>query len=120
MSMTKFRRTLGSATLRHDKVVNLAGQDIGTVEELMIDVTTGRVAYVVLSFGGFLGIGSKLFALPWSAITVDEGKKRFVVNVTREALEKMPGFDKDHWPDLNDLEYASGVYRHWGATPHWT
>ena len=107
--MNKFRRTLGASTLRHDKVVNLSGQDIGRIEELMIDVTTGRVAYAVLSFGGFLGIGSKLFALPWSAITVDESKKRFVVNVTRESLEKMPGFDKEHWPDLNDLEYAQGV-----------
>lgn len=118
--MHKFRRTLGAATLIHDKVVNLSGQDIGRIEELMIDVTTGRVAYAVLSFGGFMGIGNKLFALPWSALTVDEAKKRFVVNVTRESLEKMQGFDKDHWPDLNDLEYATGVYRHWGATPYWT
>jgi sporulation protein YlmC with PRC-barrel domain len=117
--MNKFRRTLGAHTLRHDKVVNLAGEDIGRIEELMIDVTTGRVAYVVLSFGGFLGIGGKLFALPWSAVTVDESKRRFVVNVTRETLEAMPGFDKDHWPDLNDLEYARGVYRQWGATPYW-
>jgi sporulation protein YlmC with PRC-barrel domain len=118
--MNKFRRTLGATTLIGDRVVNLAGQDIGRIEELMVDVTTGRVAYAVLSFGGFLGIGNKLFALPWSALTVDETHKRFVVNVTRESLEKMPGFDKDHWPDLNDLEYAKGVYHHWGATPHWT
>ena len=84
-----------------------------------IDVTTGRVAYAVLSFGGFMGIGNKLFALPWSVLTVDEAKKRFVVNVTKETLDTMPGFDKDHWPDLNDLEYATGVYRQWGATPYW-
>ena len=118
--MAKFRRTLGASTLIQDKVVNLAGQDIGRIEELMVDVTTGRVAYAVLSFGGFMGIGNKLFALPWSALTVDETKKRFVVNVTRESLAQMPGFDKDHWPDLNDLEYAQGVYRQWGATPYWT
>ena len=74
--MHKFRRTLGASTLRHDKVVNLAGQDIGRIEELMIDVTTGRVAYAVLSFGGFLGIGSKLFALPWSALTGEEALRR--------------------------------------------
>lgn len=119
IEMTKFRRTLGATTLVHDPVVNLAGEDIGRIEELMVDVTTGRVAYAVLSFGGFLGIGGKLFALPWSALTVDEGHKRFVVNVTREQLEQMPGFDKDHWPDLSDLEYAVGVYRQWGATPYW-
>ncbi len=118
--MHKFRRTLGATTLVGDRVVNLAGEPIGRIEELMVDVTTGRVAYAVLSFGGFLGIGNKLFALPWSALTVDEAHKRFVVNVTREALEKMPGFDKGHWPDLNDLEYATGVYHHWGATPYWT
>ena len=116
----KFRRTLGATTLIHDKVVNLNGEPVGKIEELMIDVTTGRVAYAVLSFGGILGFGAKLFAMPWSALTVDETKKRFVVNVQREALEKMPGFDKDHWPDLNDLEYATGVYRQWGVTPFWT
>jgi sporulation protein YlmC with PRC-barrel domain len=119
-AMTKFRRTLGATSLIQDKVVNLNGQDIGRIDELMIDVTTGRVAYAVMSFGGFMGIGNKLFALPWSAVTVDEAKKRFVVNVTRESLDEMPGFDKDHWPDLGDLEYATGVYRQWGATPYWT
>jgi sporulation protein YlmC with PRC-barrel domain len=120
MNMNKFRRTLGASTLIHDKVVNLGGEDIGRIEELMVDVTTGRVAYAVLSFGGFLGIGNKLFALPWSALTVDETKRRFVVNVTRDALDKIPGFDKGHWPDLNDLEYATGVYHQWSAAPYWT
>ena len=118
--MLRFRRTLGASSLIHDKVVNLEGQDIGRIEELMIDVTTGRVAYAVLSFGGFLGIGNKLFALPWSAITVDEANRRFVVNVTRQTLDGMPGFDKERWPYLGDLEYATGVYRQWGATPYWT
>lgn len=116
----KFRRTLGATTLIHDKVVNLNGEHVGKIEELMIDVTTGRVAYAVLSFGGVLGFGAKLFAVPWSAITVDESQKRFVCNVQRAALEKMPGFDKDHWPDLNDLDYAMGVHRQWGVTPFWT
>jgi sporulation protein YlmC with PRC-barrel domain len=118
--MQKFRRTLGASTLIHDRVVNLAGEDIGRIEELMVDVVSGRVAYAVLSFGGVLGFGGKLFAMPWSAITVDEIKQRFLVNVTRDALEKMPGFDKDHWPDLSDLDYANGVYRQWGVTPYWT
>lgn len=116
----KFRRTLGATTLIHDKVVNLNGEPVGKIEELMIDVTTGRVAYAVLSFGGILGFGAKFFAMPWSALTVDETKKRFVVNVQRETLARMPGFDKDHWPDLNDLEYATGVYHQWGVTPFWT
>ena len=118
--MHKFRRTLGATSLIHDKVVNLAGEDIGHIEELMVDVTTGRVAYAVLSFGGFMGIGNKLFALPWSALTVDEGKKRFVVNVTREALETMPGFDKDHWPTMADPVWATSVHEYFGSQPYWS
>jgi sporulation protein YlmC with PRC-barrel domain len=118
--MLKFRRTLGASTLQGDKVVNLEGQDIGKIEELMIDVVSGRVAYAVLSFGGLLGMGSKLFALPWSTLTIDETKKRFVANVNKQTLEQMQGFDKEHWPDLGDLDYAQGVYRQWGATPYWT
>ena len=117
--MNNFRRTVGASKLIHDRVINMSGEEIGKIEELMVDVTSGRIAYAVLSFGGFMGIKNKLFALPWAAITVDESKQRFIVNVTKEALDKIPGFDKDHWPDLDDLDYAAGVYRNWGATPYW-
>ena len=60
------------------------------------------------------------FCAAAAADEIDEAKKRFVINVTKESLETMPGFDKEHWPDLSDLEYATGVYRQWGATPYWT
>jgi len=113
-------RLISSEKVESTAVYDRRGERLGTVHHLMINKYTGQVAYAVMSFGGFLGIGNKLFALPWSALTVDEAKKRFVVNVTRESLESMPGFDKDHWPDLNDLEYATGVYRQWCATPYWT
>src|SRR5665647_3949842 len=89
----RYCRVLSASTLAGDPVQNSAGEALGKVNEIMIDIPSGKVAYAVLSFGGFLGIGNKLFALPWSALTVDEAKKRFVVNVTRELLEKMPGFD---------------------------
>jgi sporulation protein YlmC with PRC-barrel domain len=117
---TNYRRTLGAKSLVGDPVVDRAGNDIGRIEELMIDVATGRVAYAVLSFGGFLGVGDKLFAIPWSQLVVDEGRKRFVMDVAKETLKSAPGFDKDHWPDLGDLEYANGIYRHYGATPYWS
>jgi sporulation protein YlmC with PRC-barrel domain len=117
---TSYRRTLGAKTLTNDPVVDREGRDIGRIEELMIDVATGRVAYAVLSFGGFLGIGDKLFAIPWSQLVVDESRKRFVMDVSKETLKTAPGFDKDHWPDLGDLEYANGIYRHYGATPYWS
>jgi sporulation protein YlmC with PRC-barrel domain len=117
--VSKYRRTLGATTLVGDTVVDPAGTSIGKIEELMIDVVTGRVAYAVLSFGGFLGMGNKLFALPWASVTVDETNKRFVANVTRETLERAPGFDKDRWPDMSDPAYAAGIYQHYGAQPYW-
>jgi sporulation protein YlmC with PRC-barrel domain len=116
----QYRRTLGARTLIGDPVVDREGNDIGRIEELMIDVATGRVAYAVLSFGGFLGIRDKLFAIPWSQLVVDEARKRFVIDAAKDTLKTAPGFDKDHWPDLGDLEYANGIYRHYGAPPYWS
>ena len=98
-----FGIVLSASTLKGDNVVNHQGDDLGKIEEIMIDVDHGRVAYAVLSFGGFLGMGDKLFAIPWQAFTVDTAQKRLVLSATREVLEKAPGFDKANWPDMADL-----------------
>ena len=74
------RRVLAADTLTGDKVVNLQNEDLGKIEHLMIDLGTGRIAYAVLSFGGFLGMGDKLFAIPWSALVLDTVEKRFILN----------------------------------------
>src|SRR6266702_4289908 len=70
----KLRRVLSASTISGDKVVNAAGENLGDIKELMIDLPTGRIAYAVLSFGGFLGMGEKLFAVR-NALTVDEDEK---------------------------------------------
>ena len=62
---------MSAETLIGDSVVNSAGEDLGDIKAIMLDVTTGRIAYAVLSFGGFLGVGNKLFAIPWTALTLD-------------------------------------------------
>jgi surface antigen len=85
----------------------------------MIDIPSGRVAYAVLSFGGFLGMGNKLFAVPLSALTVDEDEKCFILDVDQKTLESAPGFDKDYWPDMADTGWGAEVFRHYGATPYW-
>src|SRR5215813_352584 len=77
----KYRRVMGATTLAGDRVRNSAGEDLGKIEEIMIDIPTGRVAYAVLSFGGFLGMGNKLFAVPWEALRVNERDHEFVLNV---------------------------------------
>src|SRR6267143_1836135 len=72
---------MDAASLTGDDVVNAAGDDLGKIEAIMLDVASGRIAYAVLSFGGFLGMRNKLFAIPWSALTLDAGEKRFVLNI---------------------------------------
>ena len=85
----------------------------------MIDIPTGRIAYAVVSFGGFLRMGNKLFAIPWSSFTLDEDEKCFILDTDRKTLETAPGFDKDNWPDLADPNFRAEVFTHYGAVPYW-
>ena len=82
---------LAADTLIGDKVVNHQKEDLGKLEHLMIDLANGRIAYAVLSFGGFLGMGDKLFAIPWSALKIDTVEKQFILNVDKEVLKSAPG-----------------------------
>jgi sporulation protein YlmC with PRC-barrel domain len=108
---------LSATTLAGDKVTNADGEDLGKVEELMIDLESGRLAYAVLSFGaGFLHSG-KLFAIPWASLAVDQKNKQLILNVTREMLETAEGFDKDHWPDMADPAFMNSTYSHYGIKP---
>lgn len=108
---------MGAHTLLGNDVYNRDGQDLGDIKEFMIDMATGRVAYAVLSFGGLLGMGDKLFAVPWAALTLDTVNKRFTLNAQKAALQDAPGFDKDRWPAMSDQAWASGVHKFYG-TPY--
>jgi sporulation protein YlmC with PRC-barrel domain len=110
---------MDAGTLIGDSVVNDAGDNLGKIEAIMLDVTSGRIAYAVLSFGGFLGMGDKLFAIPWSALTLDTDQKCFILAVAKERLETAPGFDKDHWPAMADTTWAVELHTYYGATPYW-
>lgn len=111
-------RVLSASTLKGDDVVNERDEKLGKIEELMIDVEKGRVAYAVLSFGGFLGMGDKLFAIPWNALRIDREEKRFVLDVPKDKLEKAPGFDQDHWPDMADRAWSTGIDTYYGTKPY--
>ena len=108
-----------AATLTGDRVVNAAGEGVGKIEAIMLDVTSGRIAYAVLSFGGFLGMGTKLFALPWGALTLDAIEKRFILDASKEKLENAEGFDKDHWPSMADPAWATRLHSYYDVTPYW-
>lgn len=110
---------LSASTLTGDTVRNSKGEDLGKIEELMIDVDRGRIAYAVLSFGGFLGMGDKLFAIPWEALTIDFAEHEFVLDVDKDVLKNAPGFDKNNWPRMADRRWAQDIYDYYGHRPYW-
>jgi sporulation protein YlmC with PRC-barrel domain len=110
---------MAAATLDGNKVISSDGEDIGKVKDIMLDVGSGRIAYVVLSSGGFLGIGDKLLAIPWSALTLDTLQKCFVLDMAAERVKNAPGFDKDHWPSMADQTWATSVHQYYGSEPYW-
>ncbi len=109
---------LSASTIKGDKVVNAAGENLGKIEELMIDLQDGRVAYAALSFGGFLGLGNKLFAIPWQALQMKLHDHAILLDIPKDVLKKAEGFDKDHWP-VTTLEWLSVMYSYYGYQPYW-
>jgi len=104
-------KVLSAHTLMGDPVRNPEGERMGDLKELMIDLDSGRIAYAVVSFGGFLGLGDKLFAMPWNVLRVDTENRQIVLDVPKETLENAPGFDKSDWPETAE---------HWGLVDtHW-
>jgi len=111
---------LSASTIINTSVENPSGENLGKIEELMIDLNSGRIAYAVVSFGGFLGIGDKLFALPFEALKVDTINEKIILDVDKETLENAPGFDKDNWPDVTEHAWLVDVYSYYGYPPYWT
>lgn len=104
---------LSASTLTGNDVCNTQNENLGSIKEIMLDVHSGTVRYAVLSSGGFLGIGDKLFAIPWQALAIDTENKRFVLDVDAEYLKNAPGFDKDNWPDMADITWAEGIHSYY-------
>ncbi|WP_306547582.1 PRC-barrel domain-containing protein [Desulfobulbus sp.] len=108
---------MGAKTLLGNDVYSHKGEDIGDIKDIMLDVRSGKVRYAVLAFGGFLGMGEKLFAVPWVALTLDTTNKRFILNVEKASLANAPGFDKDKWPDMADSRWAKEIHSYYGVEP---
>ncbi|MGH8523507.1 MAG: PRC-barrel domain-containing protein [Gammaproteobacteria bacterium] len=112
-------QVMAADTLQGDSVVNRQGETLGEIQDIMIDVPSGRVGYAVLSVGGFLGMGDKLFAIPWNALILDAENERFILDVPKERLDSAPGFDKDHWPSMADQRWGTEIHSYYGTQPYW-
>lgn len=110
---------LSTAVIIGDSVINRAGENLGKIEELMLDLEKGRVAYAVISFGGFLGMGEKLFAVPFEALKLDASREHFTLDVNKDKLKNAPGFDKSNPPKASDRTWGAEVYKFYGQKPYW-
>ncbi|RAI57618.1 PRC-barrel domain-containing protein [Roseicella frigidaeris] len=100
-------------------VYSRAGEALGTVEDLMLDKRSGRVAYAVMSFGGFLGIGERYHPLPWSVLDYDPARGGYVVDLDRDRLHGAPAYDAGSAPDWGGGDWGRQVDDYWGARSIW-
>jgi sporulation protein YlmC with PRC-barrel domain len=111
------------------QVVNPEGDSLGDIKEIVIDPRSGRVAYAVVSFGGFLSMGEKLFAIPFGALEYSVPKRdlepskliqnQYVLDVSKARLEAAPGFDSDHWPLMSDEKWHRNLHEYYKRSPYW-
>jgi PRC-barrel domain len=107
-------RVITAAKVQGTSVTNPARENLGTIRDVVLDKYEGAVRYAVLEFGGFLGMGSKLFALPWELLHYDESADAYVINIDKEILKAAPGFDSDDWPDMGATAFDADLRRHYG------
>jgi sporulation protein YlmC with PRC-barrel domain len=102
-----------TANIIGNMVMNRQGEEMGEIDEVVIDVFNGRVAYLVLAFGGFLGMGVKLYAVPWKALYYDNEQQVYVLNMTQDQLAQAPGFEKETWPEFTDEHWNRHVHAYY-------
>jgi sporulation protein YlmC with PRC-barrel domain len=109
-------RLMGADTLIGDAVYNLQDEHLGDIKEIMLNVSNGKIAYAVMSFGGVFTIGEKLFAVPWETLHLDTTNKRFTMNIAKVRFENAPGFNSDNWPNMADQAWADSVNNYYHPT----
>lgn len=110
---------LGMTSFCGDSVYDVGGKFLGEIEELVLDIHSGRVAFALMAVGGFLGMGRKMFAIPWSTVTVDRAYQRCVINIDLERLVDAPSLDGDLLPRMADPVWATQVHAYFGCKPYW-
>jgi sporulation protein YlmC with PRC-barrel domain len=110
---------LRSKTLFDYRVKSPQGEDLGKIEELMIDMEMGRVAYAVLSFGGLWGLGSKWVPVPWDAVALRPDEKVLLLKIEKEKIEKAPNFEAATLPELANRQWGAVIHTYYGYPPYW-
>ena len=125
MQNSQIRRTDETSSLiSSDKVEGTAvydrgGEKLGSIHSVMIDKISGKVAYAVMSFGGFLGMGDSYHPLPWHVLTYDTGQGGYVVDLDRNKLEEAPTYATSETPNWSDRRWGQQVHDYYGSRPYW-
>jgi hypothetical protein len=110
---------IAGARVAGTDVYNSAGDHLGEIYDVMLDKQSGKVAYAIMSFGGFLGLGEKYHPIPWSVLDYDTGRGGYVVPLTKDKLEAAPMYDSAGEPDWDDKAYGKRVHDYYGTMPYW-
>lgn len=113
------RRAIMGSAITGLRVLNRQGEDIGNVEEIVVDQADGRAIYFVLSFGGFLGLGTKLYAVPWNRLRFDESRTAYVIDLAREQIENAPYVLRHDLAPLFDADWNRRLIEYFDALPAW-
>ncbi|HRD71061.1 MAG: PRC-barrel domain-containing protein [Legionella sp.] len=107
------RKVVKASEVTGVDVKNGAGENLGEINEVVIDKLNGTVSYLVLDFGGILGFGNKFFAVPWKLFSYNEDDDCFILNVDKERFKNAPGFDKDHWPNFTSPDISNSINKYY-------
>jgi len=125
---TQFDKVTHGNTHRVSRLIGLSvhneqGERVGTIEDFVVNMQNGQISYAALGYGGVLGIGEKLFAVPFNQMKLThstDGDTYFVINVSKEKLKAPPGFDKTHWPDFADPNWSREIDKYYQQTGNTT
>ena len=112
-------RLIASDKVEGTAVYDRRGEKLGSIHSVMIDKISGKVAYAVMSFGGFLGMGDSYHPLPWHVLTYDTGQGGYVVDLDRNKLEEAPTYATSETPNWSDRRWGQQVHDYYGTRPYW-
>ena len=110
---------IGGSKVTGTSVYNTAGESMGSINDVMIDKKTGKVAYAVMAFGGFLGMGNDYHAIPWPMLKYDTAKGGYVTNLSKDKLQGAPHFARGSDPGWGNRDYETKVHDYYGVGPYW-
>jgi len=109
---------IAASKVEGTRVYNRRGENLGSIYDVMIDKVSGQVAYAVMSFGGFLGMGESYHPLPWKVLTYDTAQGGYVVDLDKERLQGAPRYTNDQLPNWSDRGYLRGIDDYYGVPPY--